>query len=93
MKGYIKMNNLSNHKRKIMQFSLTPQSQTILKTMSEKYGTNKSIVIDRALELLAAKYHMTINIKYELIETPEKQKYTDDELKEMSKIAEAQWID
>lgn len=62
------MNSLSNVKRKIMQFSLTPASQRILNEFSAKYGTNKSIVIDRALEMLAAKYHMTISIHYELTE-------------------------
>lgn len=98
MKGYIKMNQLTMCKRKIMQFSLSPESQEILRLFNKKYGTNKSLIIDRALTLLAAQYHTTISIKYEITENmnPLKEKQPskwEQDIERTMEIAKASWID
>lgn len=62
------MNKLSNEKRKVYQISLTRESELILATFTEKYGTSKSIVIERALQFLAAQYHRKIYLQYVLLD-------------------------
>lgn len=61
------MNRLSTEKRKVYQFSLTKESEDILRSFTEKYGTSKSIVIERALQYLAASYHRKIYLQYTII--------------------------
>ena len=57
-----------NEKRQdLFQITLSKESQLILEDFTRKYGTSKSIVIDRALRFLAGQYHKKIVICYELL--------------------------
>lgn len=52
---------------RVYQFTLTQQGEKILESFATKYGTTKSVIIDKALSLLAAQYHRKIVIQYELL--------------------------
>ena len=62
------MNQLSREKRKAIQISITRESELILESFTKKYGTPKSIVIERALQFLAAQYHRKIYLQYTICE-------------------------
>ena len=62
------MNTLTREKRKTIQVSLTEGSMKILESFTKKYGTSKSIVLDRALTFLAAQYHKKIYMTYVLVD-------------------------
>lgn len=62
------MKKQSTKKRpNLMQFTLSDMSLKIIEQFSTKYGTSKSYIIDRALQLLAAQYHRKVIISYELL--------------------------
>lgn len=53
------------HSPNLCQFTLSDEAIMILNKFSKKYGTMKSEVINRALKLLAAEYHIKLIISYE----------------------------
>lgn len=53
------------HSPNLCQFTLSDEAIMILNKFSDKYGTMKSEVINRALKLLAAQYHIKLIISYE----------------------------
>lgn len=61
----MKKHSTKNSKR-IYQFTLSKDGEKILEEFATKYGTTKSVIIDRALRYLAAQYHRKITISYEL---------------------------
>ena len=96
------MNQLSNQRRKVLQISLTEKSLKIISLFSKKYGTSKSIVIERALETLAAQYHKHILIHYELVDDEPIPQYNEKQKKiiesfggidNMIEIAKSKWLD
>lgn len=64
----MKKQSTSTKKRSnLMQFTLSDEGIKILEQFSTKYGTSKSIIIDRALMFLAGQYHRKIVVSYELL--------------------------
>ena len=95
------MNQLSNCKRKVLQISLTEKSLKIISLFAKKYGTSKSIVIERALETLAGQYHKHILIHYELVDNEPIPQYDEKQKKmiesfggidKMIELAKAKWL-
>lgn len=62
------MNTLSMKNSKVAQITLSEESLMILKNFTKKYGTSKSVVIERALKFLAAQYHHKIYLQYVILD-------------------------